>query len=74
MSDTIESTQTAPPPSFETAWAALKEVSANQKETDRIVKETASQIKETERIVKETSLQMKETDRQMKETGRRIDE
>ena len=81
MSDIAESTQSDTPPSFQTVWAALQEVSANQKETDRIVKENALQIKETDRIVKETAQQMKETaqqmketDRQIKETGRRIDE
>ena len=67
MSDIVESAQTTPPPSFDTVWAILQEVSLNQKETDRRMKETALHIEETDRIVKENA-------RQMEETGRRIDE
>jgi hypothetical protein len=41
-------------PSFETVWAALQEVAANQKETDRILRENQASQKETDRILKES--------------------
>jgi hypothetical protein len=64
--------QDANPPSFESVWAALKEVAERQKETDRQMQETDRQMKETDRQMKETDRQMKETDRQMKETDKRL--
>ena len=81
----MEAIQTATPPSFETVWAALKEVAELQKETaqqmkenDRKMQESAArldqQIKETAQQIKETDRQMKETDRQMKETDRQMKE
>ena len=48
-------------------WAALRELIASQKETDK-------QMKETDRQMKETDKQMKETDKQMKETNLQIKE
>ena len=50
------------PPSFETVWAALKEVAERQKETDRQMKESAARFDK----------QMRETDRKMQETDRRL--
>jgi hypothetical protein len=54
--------QDATPPSFETVWAALQELTASQKETDRQMKEVresqkenAASLKETERVMKENS-------------------
>ena len=41
-------------PSFETVWAAIQELTASQKETDRQIKETDRQQKETDRILKES--------------------
>jgi predicted AAA+ superfamily ATPase len=42
----MEATQTANPPSFESVWAALQELTASQKETDRQLKETKQILKE----------------------------
>ena len=50
----METTQTANSPSFETVWAALRELTASQKETDRMVKEVSASQKESERIMKES--------------------
>jgi len=50
----MEAVQTANPPSFESVWASLQELTESQKETDR-------QLKETDRIVKENALLMKES-------------
>ena len=36
--------QTAAVPSFESVWAALQELTASQKETDRVLKESASKL------------------------------
>ena len=47
----MEAVQTANPPTFESVWAALQELTASQKETDRIVKENAEQQKETSRQI-----------------------
>jgi hypothetical protein len=52
--------QDAVPPSFETVWAALQELTASQKETDR--------------KMQETDRKMKETDRQISRLGNRIGE
>ena len=41
-------------PSFETVWAALQELTASQKETDRIVKEVSASQKESARQMKES--------------------
>ena len=49
--------QTSNPPSFETVWAALQEVAANQKETDRILKESRE---ETDRIFKKNAQKTQE--------------
>jgi len=61
------------PPSFESVWAALKEVAERQKETDRQMQERAEQF---DRQMKESAArfdrQMQETDRQMQETDRRL--
>ena len=38
----MPATQTANTPNFETVWAALQELTASQKETDRILKENAA--------------------------------
>jgi hypothetical protein len=72
-------------PTFETVWAALQEVAASQKETDRQMKENAERQAETDRLFKETREQMKEnaerqaerqreTERQMKENAERLAE
>ena len=37
-------TQTLEKPNFDTVWAALQEVAANQKETDRILKEKSMEL------------------------------
>ena len=47
----------------EEVWAALREITEQQKETDRL-------MKENEQRQKETGRQMKEYDRQMKESAR----
>ena len=49
----------------EEVWAILRDIAAQQKETDRI-------LKETDQIVKETAERQKETEQQMKETDRRM--
>jgi len=67
----MEATQSATPPSFETVWAALKEVAELQKETDRQMKETTQQIKETEQQMKETD---KRLDKQLGKLGNRMGE
>jgi predicted transcriptional regulator len=54
--------QDANPPSFESVWAALKEVAERQKETDRQMQESAARF---DRQMQETDRQMQETDRQM---------
>lgn len=64
-------TQTAEKPNFDTVWAALQEVSAMQKETDRILKENAER---TDRQMKETAERQKETDRQIGKLGNRFGE
>jgi hypothetical protein len=55
-------------PTFETVWAALQEVAASQKETDRLFKESAERH---EREMKEFDLRQKESaerhEREMKE-------
>ena len=51
----MEAVQTANSPNFETVWAALQEVAANQKETDRIIKESQ---KETDRILNENATKL----------------
>ena len=65
-------------PNFETVWAALQELTASQRETDRIIKENQKEIgrqmEETDRRMKETDRRMKETDRRMQETDRRMQE
>ena len=57
----METTQASTPPSFETVWAALQELTASKKETynriDRLMEETARQIKETDRILKENAME-----------------
>jgi len=45
-------------PNFDTVWAALQEITASQKETDRILKETAERQKETDRILSEKSMEL----------------
>jgi chromosome segregation ATPase len=65
----MEAVQTANPPSFESVWAILQEVTESQKETDRQMKETDRQMKETARQMKETARRMKETDRQISRLG-----
>ena len=75
------------PATPEEIWEILREVSENQKETDRQMKETdrmikenaketAEQMKETDRIIKEnakeTAEQMKETDQKFKETAEQM--
>ena len=63
------------PPSFETVWAALKEVAERQKETDRQMKESAEQF---DRQMKESAArfdkQMRETDRRLGKLGNRMGE
>ena len=66
------------PATPEEVWEILREVSENQKETDRQMKETDRMIKEnqkeTDRQMKETDLKFQETAEQMKETDRIIKE
>jgi len=64
-------TQTVEKPNFDTVWAALQEVAAMQRETDRIMKENAERQKETDRIMKENAERQKETERIMKENAAR---
>lgn len=63
------------PPSFETVWAALKEVAERQKETDRQMKESAEQF---DRQMKESAArfdkQMQDTDRRLGKLGNRMGE
>ena len=68
----MQATQTVTP-NFDTVWAALQEVAASQKETDRIVKETARQMQETDRKMEETARQIEETSRQMKKSDEKMD-
>jgi len=64
--------RTVEKPNFDTVWAALQEVAAMQRETDRIMKENAERQKETDRIMKENAERQKEIDRRQKETDRQI--
>ena len=59
------------PATPEEVWEILREVSENQKETDRQMKETDRMIKEN---AKETAEQMKETDRIIKESAEETDQ
>ena len=59
-------------PTFETVWAALQEVAASQKETDRLIKELREERKETDKLMKENAERQKETDAQMKRTDERM--
>jgi len=79
----MEATTVASPPSFETVWASLQELSASQKETDRLIRELREERREAQKEAdrqmqklreeqEKTDRQMKETDRQMKETDRQI--
>lgn len=45
-------TQTVKKPDFDSVWAALQEVAASQKDTDRLMKENAKRQKETDRLIK----------------------
>jgi hypothetical protein len=58
----MEAVQTAKP-TFESVWAALQEVAAMQKETDREMKEARE----------ENARRQAETERQMKESAQRLD-
>ena len=53
-------TQMTNPPSFESVWALVKEVTESQKETARRQEEDREHLKETERIMKEDSRRLKE--------------
>jgi hypothetical protein len=58
-------------PNFETVWAALQEVAANQKETDRQMKENAERQRETDRQMKENAERL---DKQLGRLGNRFGE
>jgi hypothetical protein len=60
-------TMSANPPSFESVWATLKEVSESLKDTDRIVKETAQ-------ITKRNGEQQEKDIREMRASAKRLDE
>ena len=79
----MEATTVASPPSFETVWASLQELSASQKETDRLIRELREERREAQKEAdrqmqklreeqEKTDRQMKETDRQIKRTGKQI--
>jgi len=72
----MEVTQTTNPPTFESVWALVKEVTESQKETARMIKELRESQRESQKEVaerqKETARQMEETDRQIKEYNKRF--
>ena len=63
-------------PTPEEIWKILREVSENQRETDRqleeMITEAREQRKDTDRRMKDTDRRMKDTDRRMKKTDERI--
>jgi len=71
----METTQTANPPTPETVWAMLQELTASQKETERIMKEnaatTAASQQEVAKSQQELSKSLKETEQFIKEIGKR---
>jgi hypothetical protein len=62
------------PPSYESVWATLKEVSEMHKEISERQKETDRIVQETARIVKENGEQQKKDEREMKASAKRLDE
>jgi len=65
-------TRTVKKPNFDSVWAALQEVAASQKETDRLMKENTEWRKETERLMKENAASQKETERLIKDNAKEI--
>ena len=77
--------QTANTATFESFWTALQELTASQKETDRILKENAErsdrrqeetdrQMQETERILRKNAEQQEKTDKVVGKLGKRMGE
>ncbi|WP_295578508.1 DUF3782 domain-containing protein [uncultured Lamprocystis sp.] len=55
-------------------WALLRELTAAQRETERMFQETDRQFQETKRMFQETDRKFQETDRKFQETDRKFQE
>ena len=57
----------SPPPTFESVWAALQELTASQKETARLFKDVSANQRETALLFKDVSANRKEIEQNLKD-------